>query len=171
MLQRELRSVTYNMQRNTEQGFVLVYTLVLLVTVLSVSGTILTIYLKELKLSTVGRESMVAYYAAESGAECAFYWLLRGANYNLNGPLTALYDDDANPLTAPASMPATCLGVQPTVSGRSFTWYAYPGDVSKPCATVEVVYTPGVPTSIRARGYNICTNAVGQVERGFELTY
>jgi Tfp pilus assembly protein PilX len=166
------------MHTSTEKGFVLVYALVIMIAVMTVSATILTIYIKELKLSGIGRESVIAYYAAESGAECAFYWFSKGAKFDQTGVIG--YEDlDGLASTTPTPVDAECMGEHIDADSGSlptgtFLWEAVPGDNTQPCA--EVTVTPNDPsaggkTSIRSRGYNVCGTANLRVERGFEILY
>lgn len=46
--------------------------------ILAVGVSIISIALKQLQISTVGRESQYAFYAANTGAECALYWDFHG---------------------------------------------------------------------------------------------
>jgi hypothetical protein len=59
---------------NKQQGFVILYAVLLVSIVLTVSLTLLNITLKQLILSLVARESSYAFYAADSGRACAQYW-------------------------------------------------------------------------------------------------
>jgi hypothetical protein len=47
---------------------------------LSIGLSIFNLTIKELSLSSSGRESQFSFYAADSGAECALYWDFKGEN-------------------------------------------------------------------------------------------
>jgi len=70
--------ISYKSLRDST-GFTLLLSLlvisIVLVTGLSISGIIM----KEIVLSGFGRESQIAFYAADTGLECAFYWDVKGA--------------------------------------------------------------------------------------------
>lgn len=59
---------------NTKKGFTLFIALIVSSILLAVGFSIGNIILKQLQLSTAGRESQIAFYAADSAAECALYW-------------------------------------------------------------------------------------------------
>jgi hypothetical protein len=59
---------------NKQRGFVILYAVLLVSIVLTVSLTLLNITLKQLILSLVARESSYAFYAADSAKTCAQYW-------------------------------------------------------------------------------------------------
>lgn len=62
------------MNKSTQKGFVILYAVLLVSIVLTVSLTLLNITLKQLILSLVARESSYAFYAADSAKTCAQYW-------------------------------------------------------------------------------------------------
>jgi Tfp pilus assembly protein PilX len=61
-----------------QKGFVLLFSVLVSTLILAVGISIITIAVKQLVLSGTGRDSQYAFYAANTGAECAFYWDLRG---------------------------------------------------------------------------------------------
>lgn len=65
-----------NIQKNTS-GFALLLTLVVVSIVLAIGLTLLDITLKQLILSSTGRDSEIAFHTAYAGAECARYWRIQ----------------------------------------------------------------------------------------------
>jgi hypothetical protein len=61
-----------------QRAFVLLYAVMTSTIVLAVGVSIISIALKQLAISTLGRESQYAFYAANTGAECALYWDFHG---------------------------------------------------------------------------------------------
>jgi hypothetical protein len=57
-----------------KKGFVLVLSLFLSTIVLTITLGMMNVLYKQLILSSTGRESQIAFYAADIGLECAFYW-------------------------------------------------------------------------------------------------
>jgi hypothetical protein len=63
---------------NSQQGIAILYA-VLLTTIILTIGLILSdIITKQIVLSSIGKNSQTAYYAATLGKECALYWDQRG---------------------------------------------------------------------------------------------
>jgi Tfp pilus assembly protein PilX len=61
--------------KNTNQrGFALLFSVLVSSLLLSIGLSIFSIAIKELSISTSGRQSQLAFYAADSGRECARYW-------------------------------------------------------------------------------------------------
>lgn len=57
-----------------KKGFVLLYALLVSSVILGVGASLVNIVTKQVILSTVGRDSQFAYYAADAGAKCAAFW-------------------------------------------------------------------------------------------------
>jgi len=64
---------------------VLLYAVMTSTIILAVGVSIISIALKQLSISTLGRESQYAFYAANTGAECALYWDFHGVLKNVAG--------------------------------------------------------------------------------------
>lgn len=59
---------------NSKKGFALLIATLVSGLFLAISAVIFQIAYVELLLSSVGRDSQFAFYAADTGAECALYW-------------------------------------------------------------------------------------------------
>ena len=59
---------------NKQKGFTLLYAVLVSSIVLSASLSIINIALKQHKLAALSRESKIAFYAANTGIDCALYW-------------------------------------------------------------------------------------------------
>lgn len=60
--------------KNKQGGFTLLFAVLVSTLILAVGASMITIALKQLTLSSAGRESQFAFYAANTGLECALYW-------------------------------------------------------------------------------------------------
>jgi hypothetical protein len=63
-----------NKIRTTESGFALLLSIIISSVVLSIGLTLLSVTLKQLNLSSTGRESEIAFHMANLGMECGRYW-------------------------------------------------------------------------------------------------
>jgi Tfp pilus assembly protein PilX len=63
-----------NTHRNSNSGFTLMLATLIASLMSSLGIAMFTIAQKEVALSTIGRDSQFAFYAADLGAECALYW-------------------------------------------------------------------------------------------------
>lgn len=70
---------------NNQKGFALLFSVLVSVMVLAVGTSIINIALKQVILSGAGRESQFAFYAANTGLECALFWDLKGAGTQEGG--------------------------------------------------------------------------------------
>lgn len=69
---------TRNRLGGNGRGFALLYAVMTSSIILAVGVSLISITLKQLSISTLGRESQYAFYAANAGAECALYWDFHG---------------------------------------------------------------------------------------------
>jgi type II secretory pathway pseudopilin PulG len=61
-------------KQSSESGFALLMTLIVVGVVLSIGMSILELSIKQVRLSTIAKESETAFNAANAGLECARYW-------------------------------------------------------------------------------------------------
>ncbi len=64
-------------QGNTKRGFTLLLAALVASIVLALGSSIFTIAKKQITLSSLGRDSQFAFYAADTVAECALYYDVR----------------------------------------------------------------------------------------------
>ncbi len=160
------------------KGYTLLFAVLVSSLVLSVGISILNISKKEFLLSSSARESTIAFYAADSGLECAAYWDRR-SKFS-----TTISTD---PIDIRCANHAIYQH-----NGRSYSFspnngYIYttfdirPSIGSTACATIEVkkpTAENGV-TTIESRGYNMGWNPASgcvspspkRVERAVQYTY
>ena len=163
-------------QRN-KKGFVLLFAVLLVSIVLTVTLVLLDITLRQLVLSATNRDSQKAYYAAYSGIDCVIYWD-RDATDGTYWPFGKY---DAAPVLPGGTGSIECSKAQsdPTAANPSIFKIAF-DDGS--CARVEV--TKAIPvggngdTIIVSNGYNLgdeddCPNVSSNrlVERTLSTTY
>ncbi len=164
-------------------GFVLLIA-VLLASVFGIVGaSIFTISIKELILSSGGKESQYAFYAADSGIECALYWDLKYSTFatsTLSVEPSNVYCSDQDVTTLSGWEWKTNIDGQPTTAnqgGTVFGFDLYPDDPARDgCAIVSVfkerVSGDTFSTKIESRGYNTCdVNNPRRVERAIRVDY
>lgn len=158
--------------RGDNRGFTILLAALVASLVLSLGISIFTIARKSITLSTMGRDSQFAFYAADTAAECALYWDAPDRDaFNTTTPAASIRCDDPdppNPITVSNNLPNW-----PTV----FTF----GDVTpfEPngyCAVVTVTKRDTPPfTNIHADGYSVpCDQRSSNprtLERSVELNY
>lgn len=163
---------TCNLQ--SKSGFAMLFSVLISSLLVVIGLSIFNITLKELSISTSSRESQTAFYAANSGMECALYWDLKG-----NGSRSAFASTSvATEIASAKTVPAVCNAVtvnSATSATTGFNFNITP-DSNGPCVEVTVSKTPGYPTAdrmttlIESRGKNICSSSGRKVERGLKAT-
>lgn len=77
-----------------EKGFVLAFSLLISSIVLALAFGIFNILLKQIVLTSSARDSQIAFYAADAGAECALYWDTHTSRTITNSP--EFFDTNGN---------------------------------------------------------------------------
>lgn len=99
--------------KNT-RGFTLLLAALVASIVLALGSSIFIIARKQVTLSSLGRDSQFAFYAADTGAECALYWDIRGGAFGTTTPVST-----------------------PECAGETLTQTVTAGDRSAPPYTIE----------------------------------
>ena len=114
---------------------------------------VFTLLFSEVEFSGTAKESLIAFYAADSGIECAIFWdIERDAFATTSSNSTIECDSDSRNFNP---------------SG-GFTRFTIPFDDGS-CATVEV--TKSITTTIISQGQNICESSSKTVQRGLRVSY
>lgn len=144
-----------------EKGFTLLISIVVTATLLLVSMGIVSVAVKEAFLSASARESQHAFYAADTGVECAIFWDVR----NETG-VSAFATTSTSQIICNESEPLTVGGAPTSTFSFDFSSTGNPY-----CAVVTVTKENGT-TIIQSRGYNTCDPLnTRRVERGVGVGY
>lgn len=149
---------------DNEKGFTLMLAALIASVVLALGTSIFSLAQKELALSSVGRDSQFAFYAADTGAECALYWDIRFQLF---------------PTTTPSAKNLTCDNEQKTTTAQNIDGDIVSSFEFEPngyCAKVNVTKSDTNPrTKIHVDGYNTtCANiqtSSHALERSVDLKY
>ena len=177
-------------KKTKEKGFTLLFAVLLSVLVLSVGASVINIAMKQVILSGIGRESQFAFYAANTGIECALYWDYRDDRVFATSSLSSSYIYNKND----EEIEGKVCGVQSIY--RTYenedTDIFDPGksselkgvskftikfeDPIQYCSIVTVtkekLLDGTMITTIESRGYNTCDkNNPRRIERGLQLSY
>ena len=147
-----------------QKGITLLVGIIVASLLFLVSMAIANITLKQIIFSSVGRESQFAFYAADSGIECALFWDLKnpagGSAFVAPGPHTINCNNQT-------------FNIVPTLVGSDYvSTFTVTFSPEPYCVTVEVTKESDEDTHIDSRGYNTCDpNSPRRVERGVEVDY
>ncbi len=157
----KIRKVLYFKQ---ESGFTLLLASLIAALLLSIGLSMFTIAQKQIILSSLGRDSQYAFYAADSGAECALYWDFKNAfntetathNAKCNMQIIGEYNPQVS--NTPEDL---VLGGKPYIAGKMTTDFYF--EQNNKCVNVTVTKKVGadgrVSTEINSKGYSTgCTS-------------
>lgn len=161
-------------KQNKNKGFVILMASLLAGLFLIIGASIFQISIKELVLSSGGRDSQYAFYAADSGIECALYLDLKIGNIFATSSesireASSAYCNYQDLLEYGSWTESSSLDSATT----SFRFVLFPEDgaVRSDCVDVIVIKNSG-RTLIESRGYNTCNEgSLRRFERGLRITY
>lgn len=169
---------------NKKRGFTLFISITLASLLLAIGFSLAGFTVKQLIISTSGRESQFAFYAADTGVECAVYW-----DFKYGG--TSAFATSSDSVTyglVPASglkcndkdiivdSPAWSIVTSATRATTTFAFSFSP----QPYCVVVTVGKSGAQTTVESRGYNMgvlsngpsCTSSnTRRVERAIRVRY
>ena len=153
-----------NLQKDT--GFVILFAVTLSAILLSIALTVANVALKEIKFGTSDKDTNEAFFAADTGAECAFFHDKSTSNsFVPSGGTGSIQCLDNTIILSASGSPPTLWSF--TISGL--------GSQEQGCAKVTVDKTFPLLTKITSNGYNnggsSCVQASNTVERQIELNY
>lgn len=152
-------------KKRYNQGFTLFIAIVVTGVVLLVATSIISLAFKQSLISNSGKESQVAFYAADTAMECALYWDV----HNLTGE-SAFATSTTSTVTC--NQDANNTGNQWTVGGSSVSTMSNITFLPEAfCATVTVTKNANGTTLIEAKGYNTCAASARRVERAVRASY
>lgn len=171
-------------KQKKEKGFTLLFAVLLAVLVLAVGASVINIAMKQVILTGIGRESQFAFYAANTGVECALYWDYR----DLGIFATSSLSDDptegiknlancANNYNLFSNNEIDNLERNPATPGSAVSKFTIKfQDTIQYCAVVAVTKIKkndgAIATTIESRGYNTCDEGnPRRIERGLQLSY
>ena len=167
----------HSQKNNQEKGIVIYIAVTITAALILVSLEIVNFALKQKWLSNASRDSQAAFYAADSGVECALYWDLKNTGVSAFATSTAASNINCNN----KSVPVTKTWNGATGYGTSTLAFDF-SSADTYCTSVSIVkrYSGGnLTTRIESRGYNIGTASGGactsskarRVERAVLVTY
>jgi hypothetical protein len=160
----------------TQRGFTLLMAALVASIVLSLGSSIFLIAQKQVTLSSLGRDSQFAFYAADAAAECALYWDLRDSYFSTT-------TSDVHPECDNHALTVSGIGPTPPYDAEFQLDFFVDGDGVPNtsddlgyCAEVTVQKRTSSPfTIIHADGYSVPCAAIGAsaraLQRSVELHY
>ncbi len=153
---------------------------------LMVTYAVAHIALKSSQFASSGRDSQFAFYAADTGLECAIYWDVKFDKFATSTPGNNItcgnFQLDTGE-TIPSNQSVIGTSTITRIGGGGsanpisvFGFNMNQGGNAMPYCTIVTVHKyysgANLVTYIKSRGYNTCdSNNTRRVERGIEVTY
>ncbi len=157
--------------RSTMGGFTMLFTVLLIAVITTISAGIANISLKQQILSRLASDSQSALYSADAGMECALYHYYKGdiTNTSFDCLIRVISSNGVN------SVSNITLNEQGMGSGMFiFDLNGFPPfDTNQSCFSVNTTKdSNGNIVKIVSHGYNICDSTnTRRVERSLEVTF
>ena len=154
-------------------GYLLLFAVVLASIVLAIGLGIFNIVNKGIVLASTGRSSQSAFYAADTGAECALYWDRKHTGFSMTvfPTSTASVIITSGPVCNSEDIAASWTVSNQTVNSAKTTFDLALSNGT--CTTVSVLKTSGgIVTAIESLGYNTCIlSNPRRIERAVRVKY
>ena len=148
-----------------DRGFTIFVAIVITGTLLLVATGIVTISVRQLFLTSSARDSQYAFYAADTGVECALYWDIKNPSGNTAFATSTVSSIHCNQDAANTGNVFNVGGLPTSTFTITFLPKPY-------CATISVSKAANGSTTIESRGYNTCSSIdPRRVERAVRVTY
>lgn len=145
-----------------QKGYAILYTVVIISIIMTISMGLSNAVNKQLILSSVARDSQSAFYQADTAVECALSIQFKHTGYVDGDTFNCGLKPDGSDATLTALLvSANIFKIKPDIS-------------SGPCFEIYVDESNNTPDNriIKASGYNECNPASPRrVERSFEVRY
>ena len=169
--------------RKGQAGFTLLLAAIAASIALTLGTSIFSISAKQVQLSSIGRDSQYAFYAADTAAECALYWDIRFGFFGTSTPPdpqeqytcgSQVINASGRPAANdPTPYPYT-VTTQLELNGRcvNISVLKCQGTISS--AGVCTLAPPAIRTLVHADGFNTSCAQIGSLQalqRSVELRY
>ena len=147
------------MRHSKKNGFVLLYAALVISALLTIGTGLATLARKQIVVTAARRDAEQAFFIADNGAECAFFWDRKF--FLINRSLSVFAANDIEKASAPAPSGAVkCTGIDIVANGgpangpwsvsttltTGITSFSITDAASGSCAQVTVNKAPGGPT-------------------------
>jgi len=164
-------------EASAKWGVTLLISIIVMGILLIISFAVTNITLKATLFASSGKDSQYAFYAADSGLECAIYWDSRFdpskfATSTSGSPISCAGVAISNGQAIPGTTTQTMIGGGGSASPTSIFYFTLDQGANPVpyCAMVTVTKNTDGSTYIKSRGYNTCdTSNLRRVERGIEI--
>lgn len=147
-------------------GFALLFAVIASGILASIAIAIFNLSLREALLSSFGRESQMAFYAADSGAECALY-----SDIKLGAFAANRFSTPAGSIACGGEVASVTITAMDDTSATSIASFTF-GDLCTDIIVAKSRSAGVLRTTLESRGHSTCDTASPvRVERALRITY
>ena len=158
------------MLNNRKKGVTIFFAMLIIALLIGIGSSISLLSQKQVNISTLSKQSELAFYSADSGAECVFYW---DKNSTKLDPWTA---QSTAAINCNAASVTVCDNTTSFCTDTTKTFRISFGNNACADITLSKQQLGDAPfvvvTTLTSQGYNDCrANAVNQLQRTIKVTY
>lgn len=152
-----------------QKGFALLFTVLLVSITLSIAIGVSNITYKQAILSSLAKDSQIAFYQADTGAECGLYYEFTRSAFPEGSTIGDVQSSEFRELECGEEV----LDFDQAASSNDYFVFRFDSYDSLPSSCFSLVFDKtGTDNIIQSYGYNICsTSHPRQVERALEVLY
>jgi len=155
--------ITFYKRKN--QGLTLFVSIIIMGTLLLIATSVASLAVKQALISSTALKSQYAFYAADTGLECALYW-------DIKNPSGVSAFATTTGTTINCNQDANNSGNQWVVGGNAVSVINRINFLPDPYCAIVTVTKTGNSTLIESKGYNTCSlTDPRRVERAVKATY
>lgn len=155
-----------NKKQMNNSGFAMLFTVLIISLILSISLGISNVTFKQTILSSLAKDSQVAFYQADSATECGVYY-----DTIDKFPLGS----DISSLPSQITCGDSTFDMDYSISYNDYLVFKQSGVSSiEPCASIvfdKVTNAPENEAIVKGIGYSVCGESPRQVQRALQVTY
>ncbi len=156
------------MKHTSQSGIAIFIAVIVVSALLFIAVSISSLSYKEQIISASARDSRVAFFAADSGAECALFHDLKGGN-DINNPFVFEIPNESQSGVIVCDPSVGAISTDISTGNPTVTTFFFNLPSSSTCSIVFVekfLGTDGIETKITSSGYNNTCSVSGQVNEG-----
>ena len=155
-------------QNQNQKGYAILFTVVMVSVISAIALGIANSNYKQQILSSITKDSITAFYQADTAADCALYFDVDSGKDPISTPLWSCgLRPDGSVYNLTRKNPTT-IGTKTTYTFEPTSGFI----ATDPCFSFDLIKDSTGPTSIKAYGLSLCNkNNLKTVEREIDISY
>lgn len=155
------------LHRYHNAGFAMLFTILVMSLILTIAIGISNLTFKQTILSSLAKDSQIAFYQADKGIECGMYYDLDPVYFPVGVDLDPKFGNVLYELMCGENI----LKLDEELTWTNNISYMEITEERQPCVRITINRENTVLSKVTAQGYNMCGESPRKVERALEIQY